>query len=146
MEPEQWDEMRKKYSTDDGFTSKSVKGMWFTFQGRLNRMRYFLRVMPVLLLQAAISYVVPMFLWIGLLYIPLLWSQLSLISRRAHDMGFRPWLLMILSFIPMLLPGVFQLVGLLIGMVTQLYLLIMKGDKGPNKFGLDPLEYPFDIR
>lgn len=119
---------------EDGFSSRTIRGLWFTFGGRLNRMRYFMRVLPVYLLAGAVSSVVEQFFWIGLLYFPILWATLSLISRRSHDMGYRPWLLMILSFIPIL------------GLATTVYLLIMKGDSGPNRFGPDPLEQPFDIR
>lgn len=146
MAPEQWDEMRKQYTTDDGFTSRTVKGIWFTFEGRLNRMRYFQRILPVFLLSLALSQVLSYFLWLGVFYIPLVWAQLTLITRRAHDMGFRPWALIAMSFLPPLLPGIFSIVGFLIYIITQLYLIIMKGDVGANKYGLDPLEYPSDIR
>lgn len=133
MEPKQWDELQAEYGTDDGFTDRSLKGMWFTFDGRLNRMRYFLRALPVYLLLGAVGVIVPYVFWLVVLYVPLLWSLLSLISRRAHDIGYRPWLLMLLHLIPLTSP------------FTALYLCFVHGAHGPNAYGLDPTEYPYDI-
>lgn len=135
MTPDEEKELAKLYGKDDGFTDKSFKGTWFAFKGRLNRMRYLLRALPVILLGMAVASVATGdLLWLGVLLFPLLYSKLSLVSRRAHDIGYRAWLLMILSVLPFF------------DLVTFAYLCLAKGDKGPNKFGPDPLEYPYDIR
>lgn len=133
MKPEQWEEKQAAYGTDDGFTDRSVKGMWFTFDGRLNRMRYFLRVLPIYLLIGAVGAISQHVFWLVVLYVPLLWSLLSLISRRAHDLGYRPWLLMVLHLLPVT------------SFLAALYLLFFHGTRGANRFGLDPTEYPYDI-
>ncbi len=133
MEVEQWEKMQAAYTTPDGFTDKSVRGMWFTFDGRLNRMRYFLRVLPVYLLMGAVWAIMHHVWWLGVLYLPILWSFLSLVSRRAHDLGHSPWGWMIAACLPA------------VNVFAGLYLLFRHGAHGPNRYGLDPTEYPYDV-
>ncbi len=133
MEVEQWEKQQAAYRTADGFTDKSVKGMWFTFEGRLNRMRYFLRVLPVYLLMGAVYAITHHVVWLAVLYLPILWSLLSLVSRRAHDLGREPWPFWIAVCLPVL------------NIAVGLYLLFKHGTHGANRYGLDPTEYPYDI-
>lgn len=133
MKVEQWEEMQAAYGTADGFTDKSVTGMWFTFDGRLNRMRYFLRVLPVYLLMGAVTAISQHVWWLCVAYLPILWSLFSLVSRRAHDLGHRPWPFWIAVCLP------------LVNLFAGLYLLLRHGEHGPNPYGLDPTEYPYDI-
>lgn len=153
--PESWEEQQKRYPYGDGFTDKSLRGMWFDFHGRLNRMRYFMRALPVYLLLGAVSAMSGSFPWLAIVYIPLFISLVSLMTRRAHDMNYRPYLLLFMFLAPFwavlayLFTGnaifaVFILPMNLLAFFTSVYFLIMKGTKGPNKFGLDPLEYPYD--
>lgn len=153
--PESWEEQQKRYPHGDGFTDKSLRGMWFDFHGRLNRMRYFMRVLPIYLLLIAASLATKYVAWLAIVYIPLFISLFSLMTRRAHDMNYRPWVLLFLFLMPLwtfilllatkeVLLAAMMLPMNLLSCCTSLYFLIMKGTKGPNKFGLDPLEYPYD--
>lgn len=153
MEVEQWEKQQAAYQTADGFTDKSVKGMWFTFEGRLNRMRYFLRVLPVYLLMGAVYAITHHVMWLAVLYVPILWSLLSLVARRAHDLGREPPLFWIAVCLPVAagVAGLHLHVGLgsaacmAVGAVSGLYLLFKHGTHGANRYGLDPTEYPYDI-
>lgn len=134
MKIEEWETLQAQYTTSDGFTDRSLKGMWFTFDGRLNRMRYFLRVLPVYLLAGAVIVMMQHIWWMGLVYLPVLWSFMSLVARRAHDLGKSQWVWMLSACIP---PFAF---------FVGLYLLFKHGERGPNQYGLDPTEYPYDVR
>lgn len=134
MKIEEWETLQAQYTTSDGFTDRSLKGMWFTFDGRLNRMRYFLRVLPVYLLAGAVIVMMQHIWWMGLVYLPVLWSFMSLVARRAHDLGKSQWFWMIGVCLPVL------------NVVLGLYLLFKHGERGPNQYGLDPTEYPYDVR
>lgn len=134
MDVKDWETMKAVYTTADGFTDKSLKGMWFTFEGRLNRMRYFMRVLPVYLLMGTVTAISRHVLWLMILYLPILWSFYSLVTRRAHDLGLRhtAWI-----FLAACLP--------VLNVFTGLYLLFRHGEHGPNEYGMDPTEYPYDI-
>ena len=133
MNGKQWETMKAAYTTSDGFTDRSLKGMWFTFEGRLNRMRYFMRVLPVYLLMGAVYAISIHVPWLAVLQLPILWSFYSLVSRRAHDLGHRP----VWFFLAACLPVVNVPMGL--------YLLFKHGEYGANQYGMDPIEYPYDI-
>ena len=129
---EEWDELAEAYKGEpDGFTDRSLVGMWFFFKGRLNRMRFFCRVVPVWIAAGAIqSLVASVGMYANVLYFVVLAAMFSLIVRRAHDMGFRPWLLLLMSCIPVL------------NAFTILYCIVMRGDRGPNRYGMPPAEWP----
>ena len=129
---EEWDEQAKAYAgKPDGFTDRSLRGMWFTCEGRLNRMRFFCRAVPVWILTGAIDSLVEATNGnVKVLFFIPLFAMISLIVRRAHDMGFRPWFLLIMSLIPYL------------NALTMLYFVIMRGDRGPNRYGMPPAEWP----
>jgi uncharacterized membrane protein YhaH (DUF805 family) len=118
-----------------GFTDISLKGGWYTFSGRLNRGRYFMRLLPVVLLMGALYYATLMGgpVWIHIFYIPLIISLASLVSRRAHDTGHKALVPIILTCTP-LMP------------LVVIYYMFKNGQHGTNAYGMDPLEYPFDIR
>lgn len=123
---------------DDGpsFTDISLKGGWYTFSGRLNPGRYFMRLLPVVLLMGALFYVDQMGGpgWIKIFYIPLFISLASLVSRRAHDRSHKALVPIILTLIPFTTPFV------------VIYYMFVKGTPGKNQYGMNPLDYPFDIR
>ncbi len=133
MKMEQWDVQQAAYGKPDGFTDRSLKGRWFCFDGGLNRMRFFIRALPVWLLMGAVWAVAQHVFWLYVVYLPLLWSLLSLVSRRAHDLGRGEWPVIIGTFIPV------------VNFFLSLYLLFAQGTAGPNEYGLDPLEYPYDV-
>ena len=129
---EEWDEGAKEFAGQpDGFTDRSLKGMWFCFKGRLNRMRFFCRVVPLWVLAGGIqSLAETVGVYANALYFVILAAMFSLVVRRAHDMGFRPWLLLIMVCVP----------GL--NALTTLYLIIMRGDRDPNRYGMPPAAWP----
>ena len=61
------------------------------------------------------------FIYMIVIFLP----ALALTARRLHDVGKSGWM-MLVSFIP------------LIGGVWLLVLMLTDGEKGPNKYGLDP--------
>ncbi len=129
---EEWDEQAKAYAGEpDGFTDRSPVGLWFTYKGRLNRMRYFCRVVPIWMAAGGVaSLAASTSEYANVLFFVILAAQFSLITRRAHDMGFRPWILLFMSCIPVL------------NALTTLYCIIMRGDREPNRYGMPPAEWP----
>lgn len=114
----------------DGFSDTSLKGLFFTFKGRLNRMRYFKRLLLLALIEWLLFGVVDGF---GIdrtsfiVMIPCWLASFSLISRRAHDTGHGSTLFLILWLIPV------------INIISGLYLLFKEGEIGANEYGPDPL-------
>lgn len=116
--------------------------MLFSFRGRLNRQRYFLRMFCVGMIIGIISSV---FSGIGfmvgdltiilvmtcmsvLVSIPGWVAEIFLMIRRFHDLGKSGWYVLTL-IIPLIDIGVI------------LYLLFAPGTAGANEYGDDPLEY-----
>lgn len=115
----------------DGFSDTSLTGLFFTFKGRLNRKRYFLRLLLLGIVEWLLFRLVDGF---GLdaaslvIMIPCWLASFSLISRRAHDTGHSAVLFLVLWIIPM------------INLLAGLYLLFREGDIGSNEYGPDPLQ------
>ena len=95
-----------KHSKDDGFSDPSLRGMYFSFHGRVNRKRYFWRALTVwaVFLAAGVGSIIAIGLFesLGLefLMIPIilgrviLWiggmiAGISLQIRRMQDLGWR---------------------------------------------------------
>lgn len=100
---------------------------FFSFEGRLNRKPYIIRLLIASFVSGAISSFVKSseILFLGLLGIAI-WSSLSLGVRRAHDLNRTGWIIAF-QFIPIL------------NFVVGIYLLFFKGTEGTNKYGPDPL-------
>ena len=112
--------------------------MFFRYDNRLNRKRYFLRAtflwMVALTLTMIIdpeaNPVVALFVYI-ISMIPCF----MLLIRRLHDLN-RPGWWCIGEFIP------------IVNVVLSIYVTFFKGTDGPNRYGPDPLtvtEGPFDM-
>lgn len=103
--------------------------MYLTVDGRINRLRYFLRGLALGLagmvfyfaLYFAVSEVAA-----SILYCLVMMAQIPLCIRRSHDMGKSGWWNLLL-----LVP--------LVNAVWSLFLLFKKGTEGDNAFGPDPL-------
>lgn len=102
---------------------------------------------------------------IGLIYIAYLWSKLAVYAKRLHDRGRSAWWLVVYLGVPLLLMGyachsaapcfvagmaaihhgalpvrIAHWVSVLIGLWVFIDLFCLKGTKGANKYGADPLE------
>ncbi|MDY2739138.1 MAG: DUF805 domain-containing protein [Acidaminococcus sp.] len=105
-----------------------------TIEGRLNRKRYWVRtglcIVPNII--AAIFMEIPAELPIffgAILTIAVSIYQIMFTVRRAHDLGRSGWYL---------LWGIVPLVNIYIAIRIS----FIEGEKGPNRFGPDPLETP----
>ena len=117
---------------------ETLKEMFFTAHGRLNRKPYILRGLLLWILSLIISGVTEVMaesdsVVILLLSLVLLgvWSALCvasimLVIRRWHDLGKSGWFTLLL-----LVP--------LVNIAVAIYLWVKKGDEGPNNYGEDPL-------
>lgn len=102
---------------------------YFSYEGRLNRKRYFLRSLALWLVCVFLgSILAVLFAPIGFVAAAiLLISSVMLSIRRLHDLNKSGWFVLI-SFIPV------------IGFFWGLYLLFAKGTAGDNDYGADPLD------
>lgn len=116
-----------------------IKEMFFSFEGRLNRQRYLLRVLALGLVDSIITFVLESLMMgaflsgssgaaivMGLLFLLIavffMIAGISLGVRRCHDLDKSGWYL---------------LAGILI--IPGLYLIFAKGTEGQNQYGPDPL-------
>ena len=131
---------QNQYVPDNG-----VQETFFRQDGRLNRLRYFKRMLVVGIVSSLLNILIGSTL--GTLIT--LYPQYCLVLRRLHDLGKDNTLALVTigmgiftAFIPFMdsesiLP-LLMILGL-IGLVIGLYLLFKKGDEGPNQYGPDPL-------
>lgn len=139
--------------SDTGSPAPSGLKELFSFEGRYNRLRYFLIAVGVSVIgglavliigmlfgtpdhaaemaQGGVSYDVGPVgaVLMILIYIPMIWIGLANSVKRCHDNDWSGWLVLI-----MLIP--------VIGFIFALVLLFKKGTAGPNRFGPDPLGQP----
>lgn len=131
---------------------------YFSFKGRINRKYFFFYSLQWVLLLIALYYVdellsrspspiseILILIPTILICIIIALSNLSLATRRLHDMGYQaaPILCLIygLSFLSPALDSFFHANKAIIHAVSlfntgcSLYLLFGRGDKGPNKYG-----------
>lgn len=132
---------------------KQLLKMYLSFNGRLNRMRYFLYGLPLGII-VLIAYAITMtnlresstsntYIILGIYFFIVSICSISGISlsvRRLHDLDKTGWLItiQIFSLIPVLN---------IISLIFDLYLTFGPGTIGANQYGNDPLEYnhiPYD--
>lgn len=108
-----------------------AKSKFFSSEGRLNRMPYFLRGLVIWAI-AIIGGTLSATGILAIIGVPILIAcavaNIMLTIRRCHDLNKTGWLT-VLMFIPY------------IGVIPGLYFLLAKGTTGPNKYGPDPLQY-----
>ena len=116
---------------------------YFSYEGRLNRWPYFLRVigfyvlMFVFFILMIVTYnsIISVFFAIIFLvfFIPGLLFMLMQSIKRLHDLDKSGWYILIR------LAGLIPLIGGIISLAFELYLFLAEGTDGPNRFGPDPL-------
>lgn len=123
----------------------------FSFSGRISRSSFWVVNIALLLVNVAMRYLVvaiasggyeaiqiAMALW-ALFAIPCVWIGLATQAKRWHDLGFSAWMVL-LVLIP--LAGTMLLwlwVPAAYGVVVLAWLGFVRGSKGTNRYGDDPL-------
>lgn len=130
----------------------------FSFAGRMNRQRYWVTSVLIYFAFLAVGITVPIVPLIGLVIaIPVaivgLWIGLATGVRRLHDRN-KAWWWLLLMYVPSILlsalgevasassPEVgsaFRFLGLPFSIWVFVELGCLRGTKGPNRFGDDPL-------
>ncbi len=142
---------------------KGIAPTFFTGTSRLNRLRYFKRMLAIglinyILVQVILNSINPLTLIAYLEYIPIIQTFLmlptiiigyKLVLRRSHDIGHGdvlakcyvaiPIIGCITAFLDFMLYATVSIGLGLISFIMGLYLLFKHGEKGPNKYGPDPL-------
>jgi uncharacterized membrane protein YhaH (DUF805 family) len=144
----------------------SMTQLLFSFRGRLNRKPYWMTVIAtmviivLLLLLVLVMIREQRFEVAGLtviiliiLYIPLIWIGLAIGAKRLHDRDKSAWWLLVFYA----LPGILSTAGNEIGDLGFIILHIisfgitvwafvelgcLRGTRGPNRYGPDPLSAP----
>ena len=149
--------MQEKFSFEDLLHIDRIKKIYFSSEGRINRLEYFTRNIGLVLLLGILQAVSYLFFFIlqfiigdivaGILslvvsvatLIMLLAAQYHLDVMRLHDLNRSGKLAIakILTFI-ILIPVV--IIGLIPDVIIGIYLFFFKGTTGPNDYGPDPLE------
>ena len=138
----------------------------FSFRGRLNRKPYWMTVIVtmaiilLLLLLALIMIREQRFecaaftvIILLILYIPLIWIGLAIGAKRLHDRDKSAWWLLVFYALPGILSSagnqmddvaflVLHVVSFAITVWAFVELGCLRGTRGPNRFGPDPLSAP----
>jgi uncharacterized membrane protein YhaH (DUF805 family) len=144
----------------------SMTQLLFSFQGRLNRKPYWMTVIAtmviiiVLLLFALILIREHRFEFAGLtlallviLYIPLIWIGLAIGAKRLHDRDKSAWWLLVFYAAPGILSTagnqmedlgfiILHIISFGITVWAFVELGCLRGTRGPNRYGPDPLSAP----
>ncbi len=106
-----------------------IKNHYADFEGRATRKEFWMYILVYVIIVVVASFVASIFnapILVFLLGVAVLLPNLAIAARRLHDTGKSGW---------------WQLIGLIpyIGALILIVLLAQKGQKGPNKYGPDPL-------
>ena len=131
----------------------------FSFDGRINRAKYWLMVLISLLVMGiafgllfAMGFSTIGFVVAGVFYLGLLYCGVAVGAKRLHDRNKSGWWLLVFYLLPNVLSGVGTMSGsatlngvmslasfaILIWALVELGCL--RGTIGPNQYGPDPLE------
>lgn len=104
--------------------------LFFSFDGRIPRSKWWLGALAVGAAFAIASLIFLRLLHSPLLYwlsaVPILWATIAIAVKRWHDINASGWWAIV-----NLIPG--------IGLIALVFNGLIKGTKGPNKYGPDPL-------
>ncbi len=138
----------------------TISQMLFSFTGRINRAKYWLIglciivavTVAVMVLAMAGLFGGPAF-WVILiaLYIPVIWASWAVGAKRLHDRNKSGWWLLLFYIAPTALQAignqlesplslVFNLPALAIFIWMIVELGFLRGTDGPNEYGPDPLQ------
>jgi uncharacterized membrane protein YhaH (DUF805 family) len=141
----------------------SMTQLLFSFQGRLNRKRYWLTSITILVIILLILFSALFlirehqfalagleFVLLAILYLPLMWVGLALGAKRLHDRDKSAWWLLLFYFVPGILgttadrieggTGILlHIAGFAITVWAFVELGCLRGTVGPNQYGPDPL-------
>jgi uncharacterized membrane protein YhaH (DUF805 family) len=144
----------------------SLAQLLFSFRGRLNRKSYWMTVIVtmaiilLLLLLALImireqrfEFAVFTVIILLILYIPLIWIGLAIGAKRLHDRDKSAWWLLVFYALPGILSSagnqmddvaflILHVVSFAITVWAFVELGCLRGTRGPNRFGPDPLSRP----
>jgi uncharacterized membrane protein YhaH (DUF805 family) len=144
----------------------SLAQLLFSFRGRQNRKSYWMTVIVtmaiilLLLLLALImireqrfEFAVFTVIILLILYIPLIWIGLAIGAKRLHDRDKSAWWLLVFYALPGILSSagnqmddvaflILHVVSFAITVWAFVELGCLRGTRGPNRFGPDPLSRP----
>lgn len=117
---------------------ESLSDMFFRHDNRLNRKRYFLRMLALAGMVFVVAFIIGLVgiaigeesaaaLVVDLLCLVVLVPNIMLVIRRLHDLDQPTW-----WFVGIFIP--------VVNLVLGLYLLFARGTIGSNQYGPDPLE------
>lgn len=131
----------------------------FSFEGRINRAKYWLVVLISILVMGvsvgilfALNFSMPGLIIAGIIYLGLLYCGIAVGAKRLHDRNKSGWWLLVFYLLPNVLSGIGSMSGspglngilslvsfaILIWAIVELGCL--RGTIGPNQYGPDPLE------
>jgi uncharacterized membrane protein YhaH (DUF805 family) len=127
----------------------------FTFQGRINRAKYWLAVvvyLAIMIVIVALAFLLAFgmlfFVTGGIIYLGMLISGIAVGIKRLHDRDKSGWWLLLFYLLPGVLGGIgsaldmetiFALAGGAISIWMIVELGFLRGTSGPNQYGPDPL-------
>lgn len=142
-----------------------IARLWFDFKGRLNRGKYWFitianaLIFAAFLLTALALHSAPLGILTGLVAIPLFISALAVTVKRLHDRSKSAWWVLLFYILPIVLSGAKEILASLegaafaaavivaiIGTVISIWAFVeigcLRGTRGANRYGPDPLESP----
>jgi uncharacterized membrane protein YhaH (DUF805 family) len=127
----------------------------FSFQGRINRAKYWIATITYISLVIALTglgfffrFNVIFFVVAALIFVALTVSGLAVGIKRLHDRDMSGWWLLVFYLLPPVLDGVGRALGIpvifsLAGSAVSIWALVvlgfLRGTSGANQFGPDPL-------
>ncbi len=127
----------------------------FTFQGRINRAKYWLATITYISATIALTglgfffrFHMIFFVITGVVFIAMIVSGLAVGIKRLHDRDKSGWWLLLFYLLPPVLDGLGRAIGIplifsLASVAVSIWALVelgfLRGTSGANKYGPDPL-------